>query len=416
MNICMILDEFFPPDIRVEKETRSLLKEGHEIHLICRSEKSKNNEEVVAGIEVHRLSSLGKLVNKLCGFIYAISFIHLRWLVHVKSIVKKYSIEVLHVHDLPLALTTIVAGRLFKIPVIFDSHENWPAFIRLRNRKGLLFSAKRYDTLESISVSYADHVIVVVEEMKRKLIRKGGNAKKITVVSNTIDVIDKDRINSLLNVKSNNQYLISYCGGLAPHRGVELFIQAIPIILEELPNSKFLIVGNGMIRELHELATDLKIEKNVKIEGWGKWMLYEEYLTKRDCKNDKSFSHGVYSNFVKAMLQSTIGIIPHRSNPHCNATLPHKLFQHMYFKMPVLVSDVKPLKRIVEETNCGSIFSAGDSEDLSRKVIEMASNRELLKKMGERGHRAVITKYNWQNDAKRLLQIYRNFERLKKPV
>ena len=412
----MILDEFFPPDIRVEKEARSLIKTGHEIHLICINERDQDNEEVVAGIRVHRLTSLGKFIDKICGLFYAISFIHLRWLLYIKSIVKRYSIEVLHVHDLPLALTTIIAGRLLKIPVIFDSHENWPALYRLLDRKGLLSSAKRYDKLESKSVSYADHVIVVVEEMKRKLIRKGGDAKKITVVSNTLDVIDKDQIKSHLNAKSGSQYLISYCGGLAPHRGVDLFIQAIPYILKEYPSSKFLIVGHGMIRELRGFVTDLKIEKHVKIEGWGKWMLYEEYITKRDCKNDKSFSHGVYSNFLKAMLQSTIGIIPYRCNPHTNATLPHKLFQHMYFKMPVLVSDVEPLKRIVEETNCGRIFRAGDPGDLAKKVIEMTSNEGLLREMGENGHKAVITKYNWENDAKRLIGIYKDFKRLKKPV
>ena len=116
------------------------------------------------------------------------------------------------------------------------------------------------------------------------------------------------------------------------------------------------------------------------------------------------------------MLQSSIGIIPFQVNDQRNDGAPHKLYQHMYFKMPVLLSNTKSLERIIKETKCGKIFRANDPEDLALKVIEMVSNKEIMKKMGERGHRAVITKYNWENDAKRLLQIYRNFEMLKKPV
>lgn len=66
MKICMILDEFFPPDISVEKESRCLQGEGHEIHLICRNEQNQGNMEIVGGIIIHRLNSLSKLLGKLC--------------------------------------------------------------------------------------------------------------------------------------------------------------------------------------------------------------------------------------------------------------------------------------------------------------------------------------------------------------
>ena len=32
----MLLETTFPPDIRVENEAASLLKAGHEVHLLCR--------------------------------------------------------------------------------------------------------------------------------------------------------------------------------------------------------------------------------------------------------------------------------------------------------------------------------------------------------------------------------------------
>ena len=81
----------------------------------------------------------------------------------------------------------------------------------------------------------------------------------------------------------------------------------------------------------------------------------------------------------------------------------------MAMKRPVLVSDVSPLKRIVEETRSGEVFTAGDPKSFAQKVKEM-NDFEKLRQYGENGRLAVEGKYNWENDAKRLINLYRELE------
>ena len=55
MRIGMILENDFPPDIRVEKEARSLIEAGHKVYLLCMQKKTGPSEEVVDNIFVRRI-------------------------------------------------------------------------------------------------------------------------------------------------------------------------------------------------------------------------------------------------------------------------------------------------------------------------------------------------------------------------
>ena len=146
-----------------------------------------------------------------------------------------------------------------------------------------------------------------------------------------------------------------------------------------------LLVGDGQVTtsELVEMSKRLGIEKHVTFTGW------------------VSFDRA-----MKYVQESDIGVIPHRSVPHTNNTVPHKLFQYMFYGKPLIVSDVKPLKRIVTETGCGLVFRAGDHEELAERLLEAINDVSKQKEMGEKGRRAVENKYNWDTEQKKLLLIY----------
>jgi glycosyltransferase involved in cell wall biosynthesis len=78
----------------------------------------------------------------------------------------------------------------------------------------------------------------------------------------------------------------------------------------------------------------------------------------------------------------------------------------MLFERPLIVSDCKPQAKIVDEEKCGLVFKSGDSEDLLEKIITLYKDKDLRKKMGENGKRAVENKYNTQIIRKNLLNLY----------
>ncbi|NOY77788.1 MAG: glycosyltransferase family 4 protein, partial [Calditrichaeota bacterium] len=113
-----------------------------------------------------------------------------------------------------------------------------------------------------------------------------------------------------------------------------------------------------------------------------------------------------FEKSARAIQEADICFIPHLSIAHTDTTVPHKLFQYMYLKKPVLVSSSPPLKRIVEETACGLVFEAGNPEDFAEKLLQMARSHRL-QEWGEAGHRAVVETYNWEKESQKLVRIYR---------
>ena len=103
----------------------------------------------------------------------------------------------------------------------------------------------------------ADAVIAVAQGIKDILIQRGGDRNKIFVIPNGADVDmfrqinDSAAINELRNHHgiSENDYIVAFIGNLAPHHGIEYLIKSAPLVLNVLPNTKFLIVGDGAIKK-----------------------------------------------------------------------------------------------------------------------------------------------------------------------
>jgi len=108
MKIGMILENNFPPDIRVEKETRSLTKTGHNIYLLCLRKENQPFEELIDSIFVRRIFNNQNLpFRKANRLFFYIRFYHRNWAKEIEKIVSEKKIEVLHVHDLPLVKTAL---------------------------------------------------------------------------------------------------------------------------------------------------------------------------------------------------------------------------------------------------------------------------------------------------------------------
>ena len=122
----MILDTSFPPDIRVEKETRTLIRKGYEVHLLCVGK--KNETETVGDITVHRfVVDKSSFFRRLQHSRPLLNFFHINyWKKKVLQIHREENFSVIHAHDLTTAPYALLAGKSANIPVILDMHENYP--------------------------------------------------------------------------------------------------------------------------------------------------------------------------------------------------------------------------------------------------------------------------------------------------
>ena len=103
--------------------------------------------------------------------------------------------------------------------------------------------------------------------------------------------------------------------------------------------------------------------------------------------------------------KSHIGIVPHKDTALTQTTIPHKLFMYMALGRPVLVSDVSPLKRVVEDAKNGMVFKADDPRDMASCLTEM-HDYDALMNFSKNGRLAAETTYSWEKDKARLLNLY----------
>ncbi|MCH7770675.1 MAG: glycosyltransferase, partial [Bacteroidetes bacterium] len=102
---------------------------------------------------------------------------------------------------------------------------------------------------------------------------------------------------------------------------------------------------------------------------------------------------------------ANVGVSPQPNNEHWNTSIPHKLFEYMSRSIPVIVTDAIPLKRIILETNAGLYYKTNDPENFAKVILEIASSEINF---GKNGVKAVEEKYNWENDSKVLVNMYKS--------
>jgi glycosyltransferase involved in cell wall biosynthesis len=94
--------------------------------------------------------------------------------------------------------------------------------------------------------------------------------------------------------------------------------------------------------------------------------------------------------------------------PRYIVSLPVKMFEYMAAGLPVMASDFELWKSIIETENCGICVNQKDVNEINQKLNQIINNTELLKAMGKNGRNAVIKKYNWSIEEKKLIYFYKN--------
>jgi glycosyltransferase involved in cell wall biosynthesis len=396
----MLLNAPYPADIRVKKESDALLNAGFEVHLICLRKKGQSYQDNFERIQIHRMDA-GKNNYQLAFWdsIISLSFVHPIFKSAIRKVVSSENIRLIHIHDLPLAGTALNLKNELDFKVVLDMHENYPEALRtwfkwkknpiVRIKNSLFMNPEHWSKLEKKACEQCDQVIAVVDEMKERLVSEHKiDERKITVVTNTEDKsFIHQEIDSTVYDSLKNKFIITYSGGIGPHRGVDTAIKGMEYLMDN-KDIQLAIVGFGspsVMNNLKKIVSDLNLT------------------------NVHFFGYQPFSKFYSYMNLADVNVIPHQSNGHTDNTVPHKLFQGMMAGKPLLVSTCAPLKRLIEKYKSGLIFKAGDSKDYANKVMLLYNNRSLCKELGENGRAATIEgNLNWEHDQKALIELYNN--------
>lgn len=388
----MILDNEFSRDPRVKNEVFSLIKAGFRVSVLCYSYGNKPLFENYYGARIIRFKVNKKFIKKIKGLNNTFfNIFPMIWSRKIKNFILYENITHLHVHDLWMLQSALWANKAFKLPIVADLHENFVHALGQYKYSttfpgSLLISQKKWEKDEITWLNQVDIIIVVIEEAKDRLISLGIPENKIRLVSNYVRISeftsDIKELTFELQHKNSQFFTVTYTGGFGRHRGLNILLDSIPIIVENIPNLKVILVGGGSIeKELKDKSKKLNIEEYVDFPG---------YLPPEELPS-----------YINA---SDICIIPHLKSGHTDNTIPHKLFQYMILQKLVIGSDCNPIKRIIYETKAGIVYKNDSPIELAKAVIKAYYMDRA--KIGLNGKNAVVTKYNWASTVKTLLEIY----------
>ena len=391
----MILEAEFPPDPRVENEAVSLIKNGNDVCLLCLSFSNNNCEEKIKGIEVNRYYLKKQYFNKIRVSMLDFPLYNMMWEKQIKKFVKKNKPDILHVHDLPLLGVVLKVGKKMNIPVVVDLHENYPEALKTYNYTKtllgrLLIRIPQWKKYERKVLAQCQAVVVLSDESKQRVAKMGIPEERIVITPNTV-TLDKFLSFPIIDEivqKYKDYFIFTYVGDLGANRGIQYVISAFADVLKVEPKARLLLVGESWGFDKNKLKNQVietNLEQFVFFTGWQDFSLFPTYLTASD-----------------------VCLLPIPRNPQTESGVSNKFFQYMAMGKPMIVSDCKPQKKIVEQENCGLVYKYDDTRELADCMIKLLKDEKLRNSLASNSKKAAIEKYNWKKTGKGLIDLYAN--------
>jgi glycosyltransferase involved in cell wall biosynthesis len=224
MNILMILETPFPPDLRVENEIDALIEAGHNITIIAGF---RTKVERIGCYEKAKLIRVfvPRFIHKSSIGCLNYSFYFNFWKKKITKVLKEDHYDAVHIHDLPLSQVVITLKYQLSLnyKITLDLHENYPDFLKIAKHTQTRLGKYFFDYLQWLEyenkiIKQVDTVITVVEEMKERIVFTGVDPDKVVVVSNTFN---SSKFTAPNRNPEEKNFILFYGGGVTIDRGLQ---------------------------------------------------------------------------------------------------------------------------------------------------------------------------------------------------
>jgi glycosyltransferase involved in cell wall biosynthesis len=382
---------------------------GNDVTVFTLNPGNLKTREIMKGVEVHRpliadasnvfpmfvIDDLKKWGTNIRMFNDIFIYNILSGTKFINSMLKKEgcNYDVVCVHDWLSSIAGLITKNETKAPVAFHVHSTeWG---RAGGQGSEVVSHLEWATSQKV-----DKIITVSHAMQEDLMRHGWSKSKISVVWNGVDPerynprnCSAERaaaIRDRYGIKPDEKMLL-FLGRLTWVKGVGNLVQAMPMVLEEYPNTKLVILGKGeQQNDIIETASRLGISDKI---AYRFEFVPEEERILHYAASDICIFPSIYEPFGIVSLEA------------------------MAMEKPLIVGAqgvVGFREQVIPfgPDQNGVHINGGNPADIAWGIKEVLYDPDRAKKWGQNGRKRVQQYFTWRKVAEQTLQIY---ETLKNP-
>lgn len=283
--------------------------------------------------------------------------------------------DIYQLHDpelIPIGLKLKRRGK----KVIFDSHEDVPRQMLSKpylNPFMLRLIADAISLFEHYACSKFDGIITSTPFIREKFLKINANTLDI----NNFPLLDELNADVPWEDKQNE---VCYVGGISAIRGIRELVHACDLVQSTV---RLNLAGKFF---------EQRVETEVKAAfGWAR-VNELGYLDR--------------SGVRELLGRSMAGLVTLHPTINYLDALPVKMFEYMAAGIPVIASNFPLWRQIIEDSKCGFCVDPLDPESIAGAIDSMVLNPSVARHMGENGRQAVLMKYNWSFEEKKLLGFF----------
>jgi colanic acid biosynthesis glycosyl transferase WcaI len=304
------------------------------------------------------------------GLIYRIlNFISFNISSMLTSIFLTGNVDIIFAPSSPPLSNGVVAWivSLFKrCPMVYSVQDMYPDIAEKTGlvRSRSVLAATKW--IEKLVYAISDRVILLSEDMRKKVLRKGIPEEKTEVIPNFFDtgiVRPTSRENAFSREWGlSERFVAVYAGNAGIPHGAEVIIHAAEL-LQHLEQMILCFVGGGEYRP--------RLQKLAQLRG---------------LKNVLFIEAPPYSRMNDVLSSASLSFVTYRKGL-AEDSLPSKLIASMCCELPVVASidEGSETARIIQSAQCGIVVPAEDASALSKAVTSLYRDEAMRSEMGKRG-------------------------------
>jgi len=379
-RVCIIRQKYYPQQRNLRRNAENLNRNGYKVDVICVGDKQQKKNENQNGINIHRVyfsyhrnNILWYLVDYF-AFFMLVSFYLIRY-----SIKERFDvIEVCNVPDFLVFATLFPKLRGSK--VIFNMFEKTETlFATSFGLSGTHIFTRIINFVTKLAVHYADHVIFTDVVVHKHVVEDFGIPKSKTTL--VLNVPDESVFNlePVIGTEDNHHFTITVVSTILKRYGIQTMIEAMPLLVKDIPELKVYIVGNGeFLPRLQEMAREM---------GMASYLTFTDYVP-----YDRVSTYIARADVCVAPMIDDVGT-------------PNKVLEYFALGKATISTDLPGLKALCDD-DCLSYFHPGNKVELAERILDLYHDPQKQNAIGLSA-KEFYNKYRWPVMIQRYLEVYK---------